>query len=157
MPTTLDKYYLPHLRACEMLIGSLTAVWMQYRQQQGMDTGNQYAAAGALLSVCILFTCLLTYTEKTAYFPGPAAIIPCLAAAAFIYFNQFEHRLKIFPMEDYCRHRLDFLFAVSVALACIGFYEIHRFKQSAFLFDCGRDCPHARTLSAFLLFCREAV
>ena len=96
MPTTLDKYYLPHLRACEMLIGSLTAVWMQYRQQQGMDTGNQYAAAGALLSVCILFTCLLTYTEKTAYFPGPAAIIPCLAAAAFIYFNQFEHRLKKF-------------------------------------------------------------
>lgn len=96
MPTTLDKYYLPHLRACEMLIGSLTAVWMQYRQQQGMDTGNQYAAAGALLSVCILFTCLLTYTEKTAYFPGPAAIIPCLAAAAFIYFNQFEHRLKNF-------------------------------------------------------------
>lgn len=33
---------------------------------------------------------------KTAYFPGPAAIIPCLAAAAFIYFNQFEHRLKKF-------------------------------------------------------------
>ena len=96
MPTTLDKYYLPHLRACEMLIGSLTAVWMQYRQQQGLDTGKQYAAVGALLSVCVLFTCLLTYTEKTAYFPGPAAIIPCLAAAAFIYFNQFEHRLKKF-------------------------------------------------------------
>ena len=26
IPTALDKYYLPHLRACEMLIGSLTAV-----------------------------------------------------------------------------------------------------------------------------------
>ena len=96
MLTALDKYYLPHLRACEMLIGSLTAVWMQYRQQQALDTGKQYAAAGALLSVCVLFACLFTYTEKTAYFPGPAAIIPCLAAAAFIYFNQFEHRLKNF-------------------------------------------------------------
>ena len=96
MPTALDKYYLPHLRACEMLIGSLTAVWMQYRQQQGLDTGKQYAAAGALLSLCVLFACLFTYTEKTAYFPGPAAMIPCLAAAAFIYFNQFEHRLKNF-------------------------------------------------------------
>ena len=96
IPTALDKYYLPHLRACEMLIGSLTAVWMQYRQQQGLDTGKQYAAVGALLSVCVLFACLFTYTEKTAYFPGPAAMIPCLAAAAFIYFNQFEHRLKKF-------------------------------------------------------------
>ena len=96
IPTALDKYYLPHLRACEMLIGSLTAVWMQYRQQQGLDTGKPYAATGALLSVCVLFACLFAYTEKTAYFPGPAAIIPCLAAAAFIYFNQFEHRLKQF-------------------------------------------------------------
>ena len=26
MPFSLDKYYLPHLRACEMLVGSLTAV-----------------------------------------------------------------------------------------------------------------------------------
>jgi len=34
IPTSLDKYYLPHLRACEMLVGSLTAVWMQYQQQQ---------------------------------------------------------------------------------------------------------------------------
>lgn len=96
IPTSLDKYYLPHLRACEMLIGSLMAVWMQYRQQQGLDTGKPYAAAGALLSVCVLFACLFAYTEKTAYFPGLAAIIPCLAAAAFIYFNQFEHRLKNF-------------------------------------------------------------
>lgn len=64
IPTALDKYYLPHLRACEMLIGSLTAVWMQYRQQQGLDTGKPYAAAGALLSVCVLFACLFAYTEK---------------------------------------------------------------------------------------------
>lgn len=29
MPSALDKYYLPHLRACEMLVGSLTAVRMR--------------------------------------------------------------------------------------------------------------------------------
>lgn len=112
MPTALDKYYLSHLRACEMLIGSLTAVWMQYRQQQGLDTGKQYAAVGALLSVCVLFACLFTYTEKTAYFPGPAAMIPCLAAAAFIYFNQFEHRLKKF-----------FQWKITVGIGLIYFVE----------------------------------
>ena len=74
IPTSLDKYYLPHLRACEMLIGSLTAVWMQYRQQQGLDTGKPYAAAGAL-AFRLRTVCLpVAYTEKTAYFPGPAAI-----------------------------------------------------------------------------------
>ena len=112
MPTALDKYYLSHLRACEMLIGSLTAVWMQYRQQQGLDTGKPYAAAGALLSVCVLFACLFAYTEKTAYFPGPAAMIPCLAAAAFIYFNQFEHRLKKF-----------FQWKITVGIGLIYFVE----------------------------------
>mgnify|MGYP000872624955 FL=1 len=96
MPSSLDKYYLPHLRACEMLVGSLTAVWMQYQQQQKLSIGKRYAAAGTLFSVCILFVCLFAYTEQTAYFPGPAALIPCLASAALIYFNHFDHPLKKF-------------------------------------------------------------
>lgn len=93
MPSAFDKYYLPHLRACEMLVGSLTAVWMRCRQPA---VGRRCAAVGALFAVCILSTCLFSYSEQTAYFPGPAALIPCLAVAALIYFNHYEHPLKKF-------------------------------------------------------------
>lgn len=96
IPSALDKYYLPHLRACELLIGSLTAVWMRCRQQRQPAIGRRCAAAGALFAVCILSTCLFAYSEQTAYFPGPAALIPCLAVAALIYFNHYEHPLKKF-------------------------------------------------------------
>lgn len=96
IPSALDKYYLPHLRACELLIGSLTAVWMRCRQQRQPAIGRRCAAAGALFAVCILSTCLFSYSEQTAYFPGPAALIPCLAVAALIYFNHYEHPLKKF-------------------------------------------------------------
>ncbi|EMT1285506.1 acyltransferase [Neisseria gonorrhoeae] len=96
MPSALDKYYLPHLRACEMLVGSLTAVRMRYRQQRNPAVGKRYAAVGALFSACILSACLFAYSEQTAYFPGPAALIPCLAVAALIYFNHYEHPLKKF-------------------------------------------------------------
>ncbi|WP_050895777.1 acyltransferase family protein [Neisseria meningitidis] len=96
IPSALDKYYLPHLRACELLIGSLTAVWMRYRQQRNLAVGRCCAAAGALFSACILSACLFAYSEQTAYFPGPAALIPCLAVAALIYFNHYEHPLKKF-------------------------------------------------------------
>lgn len=96
MPSAFDKYYLPHLRACEMLVGSLTAVWMRYRQQRNLAVGRCCAAAGALFSACILSACLFAYSEQTAYFPGPAALIPCLAVAALIYFNHYEHPLKKF-------------------------------------------------------------
>lgn len=92
IPSALDKYYLPHLRACELLIGSLTAVWMRCRQ----PAVGRRCAAGVLFAVCILSTCLFAYSEQTAYFPGPAALIPCLAAAALIYFNHYEHPLKKF-------------------------------------------------------------
>ncbi|PSJ79269.1 acyltransferase family protein [Neisseria iguanae] len=94
IPVLAEKYYLPHLRAFEMLFGSLTAVWMQYQQQQGKFIGEQYAAFASIVSLITLFACLFLFTQQTPYFPGPAAIIPCLAAATLIYFNNFDHKVK---------------------------------------------------------------
>lgn len=94
LPSLQDKYYLPHLRAFEMLFGSLTAVWMQYQQQQGYFAGRRWAAPFSTLSVIVLFGCLFVYTPGTPYFPGPAAVLPCLAAAGYLYFNHFDHALK---------------------------------------------------------------
>lgn len=95
IPVFLDKYYLTHLRAFEMLFGSLTAIWMQYQQQKyGKLWGEKYANIASLVSVAILFLCLFSYTAKMPYFPGPAAIIPCAAASAYLYFNVFNHGQK---------------------------------------------------------------
>lgn len=94
IPVLVDKYYLPHLRAFEMLFGSLTAVWMQYQQQQGKFVGERYAAAASIIALITLFACLFLFTQQTPYFPGPTAIIPCLATAALIYFNHFNHHAK---------------------------------------------------------------
>lgn len=93
-PVLVDKYYLPHLRAFEMLFGSLTAIWMQYQQQRGKYTGERYAAFFSILCTVVLFACFFLYTPQTPYFPGPAAILPCLATAGIIYFNFFDHPAK---------------------------------------------------------------
>lgn len=161
MPSALDKYYLPHLRACEMLVGSLTAVRMRYRQQRNPAVGKRYAAVGALFSACILSACLFAYSEQTAYFPGPAALIPCLAVAALIYFNHYEHPLKKF-----------FQWKITVAaglisyslylwhwpiLADIGLYALYRPGQPAALFAGGSDRPDPGVFPDFLSLHRKAV
>lgn len=96
IPTYFDKYYLTHLRAFEMLFGSLTAVLMQYQQQKyGKLWGEKYARLGSLLSITILLFCLFCYTSQMPYFPGLAAVIPCAAASGYIYFNAFNHNQKV--------------------------------------------------------------
>lgn len=142
IPTPLDKYYLPHLRACEMLVGSLTAVWMQYQQQQHSAVGRQYAAAGASISVCVLFFCLAAYTEQTVYFPGPAALVPCIATAALIYFNHFEHTLKKF---------FQWKITVAVGLVSYSLYLWH-WPVLAFMRYIGTDnLPSYAPLAAVVL------
>ena len=81
MPTTLDKYYLPHLRACEMLIGSLTAVWMQYRQQQGL--GYRQTICGGRR---------ITFRMRTVYLPVYLYGKNCLFSGACRHHSLFGRR-----------------------------------------------------------------
>lgn len=90
----LDKYYLPHLRAGEMLIGSLAAVWMQYCRLKNSFPAERFAAPASLVSAVVLTACLVFYRPEMPFFPGVAALLPCFAAAALIYFNGFDHRFK---------------------------------------------------------------
>ncbi len=94
LPTTLDKYYLPHLRAFEMLIGSITAVILQVQATNGKHYGEKLAAPASLAALCIILLCMFLYYPKMSYFPGWAGVLPCSAAAALIYFNRFDHRFK---------------------------------------------------------------
>ncbi len=142
MPSAFDKYYLPHLRACEMLVGSLTAVWMRCRQQRQPAIGRRCAAAGVLFAVCILSACLFAYSEQTAYFPGPAALIPCLAVAALIYFNHYEHPLKKF-----------FQWKITVAAGLIS-YSLYLWHWPVCLFGTTRLFPGARRFDSLSGCCR---
>ncbi|MFC3875482.1 acyltransferase family protein [Neisseria musculi] len=103
IPTQLDKYYLPHLRAFEMLTGSLLAVFVCHQaanSQEAVWWGEKFAAFGCAAASVVLAACLAAYHTETAHFPGWAGLIPCLAAAALIYFNGFNHSLKkIFEWE----------------------------------------------------------
>ncbi|QEY27056.1 acyltransferase family protein [Neisseria zalophi] len=90
----LDKYYLPHLRAFEMILGSLTAVYFSYAHERGYVPGNRYAGFISLIAILVLMGCFIFYTPETPFFPGVAGLIPCAATALLLYFNQFDHRFK---------------------------------------------------------------
>ena len=94
IPTGLDKYYLPHLRAFEMLTGSMLAVFVQQQTLAGKKPGEKTAACGSLLAGLILLACLWFYHPGMPYFPGWAGLVPCAATAALIYYNGFDHRFK---------------------------------------------------------------
>ena len=58
IPTGLDKYYLPHLRAFEMLTGSMLAVFVQQQTLAGKKPSEKTAACGSLLAGLTLLACL---------------------------------------------------------------------------------------------------
>lgn len=91
----LDKYYLPHLRAFEMLVGSLLAVLVQWQMAvNGQLQGERFAAVSSMTALVVLLGCLFFYHPDMPYFPGWAGLLPCIAVAVLIYFNSFEHRFR---------------------------------------------------------------
>ncbi|MCS4534168.1 acyltransferase family protein [Neisseria montereyensis] len=90
----LDKYYLPHLRAFEMIVGSVTAVYFSYCHEKGYFPGARHAAKISLISIIVLGCCFVFYTPETPFFPGLAALLPCMATACLLYFNNFDHHFK---------------------------------------------------------------
>lgn len=91
-----QAFYLPWLRAWELLVGSLLAV---------SSTKVRHPVAAPGLTVvgiaAIAFSCL-TYTEKT-QFPGPMALIPVLGTALVIvtagHDNFFNKLLGLAPLK----------------------------------------------------------
>lgn len=90
----LDKYYLPHLRAGEMFVGSLTAVIVQYCHKQNYFPLERFAMPVSIMATAVLVGCLILYYPGMSMFPGLAALLPCIATATLIYFNRFDHGFK---------------------------------------------------------------
>lgn len=79
----LVAYYLPHLRFGELLIGAILAVSVSNATKEISATRANVVGSLGLL---VLVACLtISFPNKTPWFPGFAAAIPCIASAAVIY------------------------------------------------------------------------
>ncbi len=81
--TELVAYYLPHLRFGELLIGGILAVAVSNVTKEISSTRANVVGSLGLLVLVICLT--ISFPNKTPWFPGFAAAIPCIAAAAVIY------------------------------------------------------------------------
>lgn len=92
-----EQYYLPHLRAGEMLVGSFLAVYMNEKKLK-----NNYFIWISGFSLLVLIVSLFLKNIFTPpLFPGILALIPCMATALLIFANQERHfinRLFSYPL-----------------------------------------------------------
>ena len=81
--TELVAYYLPHLRFGELLIGAILAVAVSNATKEISSTRANVVGSLGLLVLVVCLT--ISFSNKTPWFPGFAAAIPCIASAAVIY------------------------------------------------------------------------
>ena len=81
--TELVAYYLPHLRFGELLIGGILAVAVSNVTKEISSTRANVVGSLGLLVLVICLT--ISFPNKTPWFPGFAAAIPCIASAGIIY------------------------------------------------------------------------
>ena len=81
--TELVAYYLPHLRFGELLIGAILAVAVSKSTKEISSTRANVVGSLGLLVLVVCLT--ISFPNKTPWFPGFAAAIPCIASAAVIY------------------------------------------------------------------------
>lgn len=79
----LVAYYLPHLRFGELLIGTILAVAVSNATKEISSTRTNVVGSLGLLVLVVCLT--ISFPNKTPWFPGFAAAIPCIASAAVIY------------------------------------------------------------------------
>ncbi len=81
--TELVAYYLPHLRFGELLIGAILAVAVSKATKEISSTRANIVGSLGLLVLVVCLT--ISFPNKTPWFPGFAAALPCIASAAVIY------------------------------------------------------------------------
>ena len=79
----LVAYYLPHLRFGELLIGAILAVAVSNATKEISSTRANVVGSLGLLVLVVCLT--ISFPNKSPWFPGFAAAIPCIASAAVIY------------------------------------------------------------------------
>lgn len=86
---SLDAYYLPHTRFGEMLVGSLLAVYLCKHKPPRGD--SSFACRAKVLgSLAFLILLLIFFPQElfvSPWFPGPLALLPCIATTVLIYYN----------------------------------------------------------------------
>ena len=92
--TELVAYYLPHLRFGELLIGAILAVAVSNSTKEISSTRANVVGSLGLLVLVVCLT--ISFPNKTPWFPGFAAAIPCIASAAVIYAGLGTNWVKTF-------------------------------------------------------------
>ena len=81
-------FYLPHSRAWELLLGAAIAFYVAHEHHWHPPHWlRELLALGGLISMLVA----MTWFDHNTRFPGAAALLPCLGAAAFIYANTHTH------------------------------------------------------------------
>lgn len=87
-----DAYYLSHIRAGEMLIGSFLAVYNSEKRK--INEEKQYVVI--VISLIFLGCFFLDEVFVEPYFPGILALIPCGLVALLIYINENKNWVSSF-------------------------------------------------------------
>lgn len=83
-------FYLLPSRAWELLLGCILALRPSRATVDKSSGSSPYHAIVAISSLVALGYCFVKYDEST-LFPGPSALIPCLATVGIIYGTQSEN------------------------------------------------------------------
>ena len=159
LPTLgMEAYFLPHVRAYELLVGSLFAFIPPAEQNDKAST----PLFGWLMMAVIAATLVLPY----GVLPGAGNIerlLCCLAVGGLILFGQiiadagrFQYVQIVEPQAGGV-YRVDFVFAVFVALGGVGDDALHLYGRAASACRIGIGCHHhAAVVGVVLLFCGNA-
>lgn len=90
-----SPYYLPHIRFGELLVGAILAIGLYRRNETDEKNVSAYPTMVTRFigwsSVIILAICLFyPNPPHSPWFPGFAAIIPCIATAGIIHSGQYS-------------------------------------------------------------------
>lgn len=88
-----DAYYLPHLRAGEMLVGSFLAVYVAEQKRECYINKHNFILS-VLLTVLLLGILFLENIFAYPLFPGILALLPCILVALLIYVNSDNNIIK---------------------------------------------------------------
>jgi peptidoglycan/LPS O-acetylase OafA/YrhL len=77
-------FYLLPMRAWELLIGALLALWFHDRQQRGATASPRLQGPAGILGLALICASFVLF-DREMPFPGTAALLPCVGTALLLY------------------------------------------------------------------------
>ncbi|MGX3067468.1 acyltransferase family protein, partial [Ursidibacter arcticus] len=85
----LDRYYLFHLRAGELLVGSILAIYVLKIKPKSFN--HPLSNILSFVSLLLLLACFVFFDKDLPLFPAISGLIPCLLTALLIFTGQADN------------------------------------------------------------------